>query len=347
MKVSQFITIQFLLLCLILLAGCSFHFDQGRELEAEERWEEAAIEYRRAYVDDPYNHEVQEALQRVNRKVARGNLVRYREYLDRREYRKAYARLENVLVQDPDLENAQSELEQWRSILLTGKVQMEFSRVREKLRLAEKMRMEVHLNSPSGEVLKGEISNENGIFIIEDLLYRTAPERLSEYTLNSIGLFLVRRDNRGFSTDKFKRFINFRILVPGSVEGRLHQNKPSPKKKVSEHRQVLHGIESILNPWFPPRLVRYGIQLDQDRIRVVTAQKRREFAPDVLYLNNRGNRAFLDFGTLEMELNKKTRKWSIHRKPYRNPSDDYFEDLSRNLALNRYFSYDQVYRFVN
>ena len=83
MKISQFISIQFLL-CLILFAGCSFHFDQGRKLEAEERWEEAAIEYRRAYVDDPDDSEVQEALQRVNRKVARGNLERYREYLDKR-----------------------------------------------------------------------------------------------------------------------------------------------------------------------------------------------------------------------------------------------------------------------
>ena len=109
MKVSQFITIQFLL-CLILFAGCSFHFDPGRKLELEERWEEAAIEYRRAYVDDPDDFEVQEALQRVNQKVAWGNLERYREYLDKREYRKAYARLENVLVQDPELEYARTEL---------------------------------------------------------------------------------------------------------------------------------------------------------------------------------------------------------------------------------------------
>ena len=141
MIVSQFISIQFLL-SLILLSGCSFHFDQGRKLEAEERWEESAIEYRRAYVDDPDDSEVQEALERVNRKVARGNIERYREYLEKREYRKAYARLENVLVQEPELENARSELEKWRSILLTGKVQMEFNRVGEKLRLAEKMRME-------------------------------------------------------------------------------------------------------------------------------------------------------------------------------------------------------------
>ena len=28
-------------------------------------------------------------------------------------------------------------------------------------------------------------------------------------------------------------------------------------------------------------------------------------------------------------------------------SDDYFTELSRNLALSRYFQYEQAYRYVN
>ncbi len=31
--------------------GCSFHYDQGLQLEQEERWAEAAIEYRIALVE--------------------------------------------------------------------------------------------------------------------------------------------------------------------------------------------------------------------------------------------------------------------------------------------------------
>ncbi|MCH8883396.1 MAG: hypothetical protein IIA41_07855, partial [SAR324 cluster bacterium] len=34
-------------------AGCSFHYAQGQALEAQERWEEASIEYRLAFVEDP------------------------------------------------------------------------------------------------------------------------------------------------------------------------------------------------------------------------------------------------------------------------------------------------------
>ena len=37
-------TAVFCLLC-GLLAGCSYHYNQGQELEAQDRWEEAAIEY--------------------------------------------------------------------------------------------------------------------------------------------------------------------------------------------------------------------------------------------------------------------------------------------------------------
>ena len=54
------------------------------------------------------------------------------------------------------------------------------------LRLAEKMELQVHLNSPSGELLRGEVSYENGIFSVEDLLYKTPREKLSEYKLNTI-----------------------------------------------------------------------------------------------------------------------------------------------------------------
>jgi len=41
--------------------GCSFHYDQGLQLEQEERWAEAAIEYRIALVENPEDTEIREA----------------------------------------------------------------------------------------------------------------------------------------------------------------------------------------------------------------------------------------------------------------------------------------------
>ncbi|MGA0403577.1 MAG: hypothetical protein ACO3O4_00310 [bacterium] len=93
-----------LLLLSLPLLGCSFAYDQGVRLEAEERWEEASISYREAVVANPDNSVYREALQRANRQVAQENLQRYREYLAAGEGVKAFARLQAVRQQDPDLQ---------------------------------------------------------------------------------------------------------------------------------------------------------------------------------------------------------------------------------------------------
>ena len=173
------------LILLLVITGCSLHYDTGKELESEGRYEEASIEYHRAFVDDPDDLEIQEALQRVHRKVAEENLVRYREYLEKKQYHKAFSRLQSILRQNPEIGEAQEELKHWTRILLTGKIEFEFKTIGMNLRLAEKMELQVHLNSPSGELLRGEVSYENGIFSVEDLLYKTPREKLSEYTLNT------------------------------------------------------------------------------------------------------------------------------------------------------------------
>ena len=346
--VSGLKTINCLALFLVMTTvGCSFHYDQGLDLESEGRFEEASIEYHRAYVDDPNDLEIQEALVRVNRKVARDNFQRYKKFLQKKLYHKAFSRLQSILRQDQELKEAQEELKHWTKILLTGKINFEFKRLGMNLRLAEKMKLQVHLNSPSGELLRGEVSYESGIFIVEDLLYQTAREKLTEYTLNTIGLELHQKDSRGFTKEQFERFIYFRTLVPGSVEGRLNGISESVKKVMDQRPHLFQRTDSGLKAWFPPRLVRYQIRLDQNQIQILNSEKRREFAPEVLYLNSGGGRAFVDFGVLELKRDEERRKWSIRRKTYLLDSDDYFPELSRNLALSRYFQYEQAYRFVH
>ncbi|GIR32940.1 MAG: hypothetical protein CM15mP45_22360 [Deltaproteobacteria bacterium] len=335
------------LILLLVITGCSLHYDTGKELESEGRYEEASIEYHRAFVDDPDDLEIQEALQRVHRKVAEENLVRYREYLEKKQYHKAFSRLQSILRQNPEIGEAQEELKHWTRILLTGKIEFEFKTIGMNLRLAEKMELQVHLNSPSGELLRGEVSYENGIFSVEDLLYKTPREKLSEYTLNTIGLELHRKDSRGFTKEQFERFIYFRTLIPGSVEGRLNGIIESVKKVADQRSNLLQKPESELKDWFPPRLVRYQMLLDENQIRILSSEKRREFAPEVLYLNSTSGRAFIDFGVLELKRDENRKKWSIRRKTMVRNSDDYFTELSRNLALSRYFQYEQAYRYVN
>ena len=334
------------LILLLVITGCSLHYDTGKELESEGRYEEASIEYHRAFVDDPDDLEIQEALQRVHRKVAEENLVRYREYLEKKQYHKAFSRLQSILRQNPEIGEAQEELKHWTRILLTGKIEFEFKTIGMNLRLAEKMELQVHLNSPSGELLRGEVSYENGIFSVEDLLYKTPREKLSEYTLNTIGLELHRRDSRGFTKEQFERFIYFRTLIPGSVEGRLNGIIESVKR-LQTSVLICSKNQNRNSRIGSSRLVRYQMLLDENQIRILSSEKRREFAPEVLYLNSTSGRAFIDFGVLELKRDENRKKWSIRRKTMVRNSDDYFTELSRNLALSRYFQYEQAYRYVN
>ena len=96
-----------------LLFGCSFHYDQGQELELEKRWAEAAIEYRIAAIKDPDNEEIREALTRMNIRVAAENFEIYKQYLMEKEYHKAFRRLETVLSLNPEHSDARSEMNHW------------------------------------------------------------------------------------------------------------------------------------------------------------------------------------------------------------------------------------------
>ena len=92
----------FLLFTPWLLVSCSFHYDQGLKLEQEQRWAEAAIEYRIAAIEDPDNEEIREALTRMNVRVAAENFEMYEHYLKKKEFHKAFRRLESALSLNPD-----------------------------------------------------------------------------------------------------------------------------------------------------------------------------------------------------------------------------------------------------
>ena len=329
-----------------ILSSCSFHYDQGQKLEQENRWAEAAIEYRIAYIEDPDSEEIGAALKRMNIKVAAENFKIYNQYLINREYHKAFRRLENTLLLNPSHSDALSEMNHWWHLLITGKVELEFSRFSSNLRLAEEMEMQVLINSPKGKILTGKISSESKIFFIEDVVYKALPEQLAEYSINTIGMKIKRKSSEGFLRTEFKRFVNFREISPLNVSGWKNSNGYRKIKATLDHRPVLLTDDKQLSPWNPPRLVTYKLKFQGDIIKVLSETRRTEFAPEVLYLNKKDRRANIDFGLYQLKMNDIARKWSIRRKKINNSEDDYFYGLSRNLPLNRYFYYDRVFRFM-
>lgn len=336
-----------LVLSTLLLSGCSYHYNQGLDLEAEERWEEAAIEYRLAFIEDPDDEEIIAALERANKHVAQDNLKRYKEYLDKKQFKKAYRRLEAASLQDPSLEVVQKEMKLWLRVLIAGKVEFEFDRLQANLRLSEKMELQILINTPVGKVLTAPISNDNGIFFVEDLIYRQPTSFITQYSVNTIGLKLQRKTVEGFTRKNFKKFINFRGINASQVLGDLAASSEGTKS-VLEHRPLLLSASTAsVTRWFPPRLVRYHLSLENQSIKVVSPSKRLEFVPEVLYVNRDQQRVFVDFGVYHLQLDTKLRKWSIQRQVYKKPQQDYFYQFAQNLALNPYFFYkDGAYRYI-
>ena len=327
--------------------GCSYHYQQGKELELEKRWEEAAIEYRMAFVADPKDEDIIAALERANKQVAQDNMLRYREYLEQKQYKKAYRRLEAATLQDPSLQEAQKELKLWLKVLLAGKVEFEFDRLQSNIQLADEMQLQFLINTPTGKILTATISNESGLFFVEDLVYQQLTSTLTQYSVNSIGLKVSRKTSSGFNRKNFNKFINFRGIAADNVSGNLQEDS-EVVNNVLAHRPLLKTTSEVSEePWIPPRLVRYQIALEGNKVQVLSESKRLEFVPEVLYVNRDQRRIFVDFGAYHLKMESQSRQWSIQRQNYQTTEDDYFYLFVKNLALNPYFFYREgAYQYV-
>ncbi len=349
MKNYFYENIVFFLLFLIsfLFLGCSIHYDKGIQLEKEKRWEESAIEYRLALIEDPNNLKIVKSLSRVNKHVSKENFKTYKNFLNLKYFKKAFKRLEATLMQDPELKEALLEKEHWKKILITGKVEFEFNKLFSNLRLADEMILQVKINTPNNKILTGNVSGETGIFFIEDLVYRIDLMQLTDYTINSIGLKIKRKSNSGIIHDEFKKFVNFSELTPIQVIGKIKNNTFKKPQNVLDHRPSLLTDNQDKKAWYPPKVLSYKLQFFEDSIKIISKSNRNEFAPSVIYLNQSDQKVNIDFGVNKLSMDDYKRKWSIQRKFYRNLEDDYYYLLANNLTLYQYLFYDSIFRFIN
>ena len=329
------------------MISCSYHFQEAQELEEKKRLEEASIEYRLAFVEDSDDEATQAALKRTNTQVSEENFQRYLDYLSKKEFKKAYRRLESAALQNPSFAKTQSEQAHWLKVLVSGKVKLQFDRLQANIRLANQMQLQIVINTPTGKTLTADISNETGIFFVEDLLYKQTLKELPHYSINAIGLRLKRLIPGQRTKQEFRKFINFRGLILDQAVGDLQTEPTAAIRTVLEHRtQLLTPQSSLPTPWFPPRLIRYNLAFKGSEIQV-TSSERIDFMPDTLYLNHAQQRAFVDFGVYQLSLDNESHLWSLKKEPYLSKSDDYFYQFSQNLALYPYFFYrDGAYQYT-
>ncbi|MDH5752719.1 MAG: hypothetical protein OEZ59_09920 [Deltaproteobacteria bacterium] len=336
------------------LAACSRHYVEGKALEEEKRWEEASIQYHLAVVGSPNDEDYREALDRANKVVARENMERYRNYLALKEFRKAYHRLKDALRQDPSLQEAQKEMDKWLRVLVAGQVVFKFEDLGDGLRIADEVILVARINSPNpGQILDAEIDIDTGVFFVEDLLYDRPAPLLTYYSLNSVGVKLVRKKSQiqRFRTTDFKRFVNFRTPIIDRIEGRLDFSEQSEPEHISTHRKSIVADNFSTGEYLPDINPHYEMRIEQDRVKVIS-KDRSDFTPVFLYINRRDRRIFADFGRYQIQSKGKdsgsaeSRKgtWSLNRLSLK--QDDHFQELLKNVALAPYFFYrGQVYRY--
>ena len=333
---------------LLLLGGCNFFFARGQALELENRWEEAAIQYHLAVIEDPEVEEYREALKRAQKVVAKENIELYRRFLSKKQFRKAYQRLLDASRQDPGLEDAKTELAKWLRVLVAGRIKLDFRFLRSNVSLADEIKLMVRLNTPKpGEIIRAEINLDTGTFFVEDLLYDRPDQLLTYYSLNAMGLELVhgRSHIRKFTSREFQRFVNFRTPVLDKVSGRLALAKGGEAKPVLEHRTTIADAGRAKNYQEPVPSPRYSLTFRDQQVLVSGKQGADNFTPRFIYVNKQDRRIFVDFGHYEAKLDSATRKWRVARLPI--SSDDYFPAFSENIALQPYFFYREgVLAFV-
>jgi hypothetical protein len=337
------ITIAF---CLTLIGAqsCNYNYYRGMELEEFGRYEEANIEFHRAYTSSPDNEDYKTAYLRTSAKTTEDLLERYERYKQDKRYLMAFRRLEKANALSPKHPKVQAEMKKWYRILLAGKIDLvQIRSLRNQLPLTDQIILEIRFNTPNiTKRLEASIDYQSKTFSVEDVLYDPPQNLLMLYSINSIGVKLVDSMTR---RSQFKKFVDFRIPVLVDVQGDLTENQLD-LTPVSEFYpfDLLAGKEQR-QFWYPRAGTRFSLKLNKDRIIVNSSVKQTDFLPQMLYINKEDRRYFLDFGHLQLSQRKTSGIWTIRRNV--TEGREYLQELGKNLILNPYFYFREGgYPFV-
>lgn len=331
------------LVSILVLQGCNYNYYRGTQLESEERFEEANIEYHRAYTRDPDDIDFKTAYDRTALKVAADLMERYDLYIKNKKYNLAYELLLKAQGLSPQNEKVVVEFPKWYRILLAGKVKFIFKTLKNQVPLSDEMELQVHFNTPNqGRKLIAKIDNQTQAFSVEDVLYDPPQNLLMFYTVNAIGVDLISRAIIGqevnlaaFNSKRFMKFIDLRTPALVKIDGTLSTDGTS-QVSVEENFPV-SKIAAVNSEQFkfPNRQIRYSLSLKNKEVYVKSTTNYIHFLPQILYMNKAINRMFLDFGEIEVYQPKINGSWYFRRVVSKERK--YLKDLKKNVLLKPYF----------
>ena len=320
----------------LLFSGCNYNYHTGLQLEAEGRFEEANIEFHRAYTRSPGNEKYKDAFHRTAQKTTEDMLIRYEQYVKEKKYAIAFRRLEQARTLSPNHPRIDLELRKWYRILIAGKLDLvQIKSLNNQIPLTDQIVLTVRINSPNViRRLEAPVDYQTGTFYVEDILYDPPQDLLMMYSLNSIGVKLI---NNSTESERFMRFVDFKTPVLIEVRGDLKGNDKGLMAVERFYPVAPLNQSNNGDFWYPSRGIRYALLLDETEIKVSSSANRIEFLPHMLYINKKERRYFLDFGNLQLSQKKTGGAWS-----YRRLIDHkrlYLKELQKIILLNTYFFY--------
>ncbi len=331
-------------LAFFVISGCNYNYYTGKKLEEQGRYEEANIEFHRAYTNYPDDEDFKEAYERTSLKTVEDLFERYDRFVKDKKYPSAYQLLEKANFLEPENPRVQTEMQKWYHILLAGKVELtQIKSLRNQLPLTDSITLVIKFNTPNvTRQLEASIDYQNHTFSVEDVLYDPPQNLLMLYSVNSIGVNLVNSTTR---RTQYKKFIDFRVPVLVDVQGSLKSNGNGLESVRNNYPLDQLSFYNGHNYWLPSRGIRYSLKLDEDDIKVNSSVVHLDFLPFMLYINREDRRYFLDFGHLQLSQRKTGGLWSFRRLV--TPERGYLDQLYKNLILNPYFYYREGgYPFV-
>lgn len=336
-----------ILITVLALSGqsCNYNYHQGLKLEELGRFEEANIEFHRAYTSSPEDADFREAYERTALKTTEDLLERYEKYRNEKQYLMAFRRLEKANSLTPNHPVVQEELKKWYRILLAGKVELvEIRAMNNQIPLTDQIILEIRFNTPNiTKSLEAAIDYQTKTFSVEDILYDPPQNLLMLYSINSIGVKLVSSTTRQV---QFLKFIDFKIPVLVDVQGELNSNQSTLSPVTDFYPYQLLSGQTDNSYWSPKPGVRFSLLLKNDRISVNSSVEQTDFLPQLLYINREDRRYFLDFGHLQLVQKKVGGAWTMRR--HVTEAREYMQELRKNLILTPYFYFREGgYPFVS
>jgi hypothetical protein len=293
----------FFCIFLLLLVSCNYNYHLGKKLEEQGKFEEASVEYSRAYLKSPSNEKYKTAFERNAVKTVAVLKDTYKQQIQNQNFFSAYTVLEQALRLNTQDSFFGAEQKKWYFVLLAGNIQFPKGREISGAVFGDKIYPVIQFQSPKSKRKIEAVIDINGDFFLEDLLYNPMDEDYVRYTIDTIGfkyLPFQNSNNDIVDEDSFAYFFLINFHTPKLTQHQGYFTDDNSAKKITLEKQ---------NYWSPRRGITYTSRVENKGIIIESSSPEISFLPFAFF--KKQQRIFLDFGSIRLKKQQGTFLWEI------------------------------------